>query len=431
MLGRISAARIKDSLTTGGSPLAQELNVGTLITGKVSREPQKMRIYVEAIDAQTQHTIWSEEYDAPFQADKVLEVETEVVGRVARSLSVRLTAEEQGQVTHKFTDNFAAYDFYLQGRYLWNQRTETSLKHAVTFFQKAITLDSHFAPAYVGEADAYDVLGYYGYMDSEAAYRQSCRAADTALASASGDTDTQAAVYTSLAWAEMVYRRNGTQAETDFQEALRLSPDYATAHQWHSLLLMLQGRSGESLAEIFVALRHDPLSFIIETSVGGRYYHAGQYARAIEQYDQVLALNPDYSVAYFWRGLAEEKLAKEKQGSHRQAAADLSAAVAGSHRSALFLAFLAHDEAVSGKRAQAKAIRDELQRRAATEYVSPFCLALTAFSVGDQDTGFRWLKRAYETHDGTLTFLEEAAPAFEDLRREPRFRAIQKQMGLH
>ena len=241
VVGRISAAQIKTRLTSGDSPLGVGLNVGTLILGKVSREQSKLRVYVQAVDAGSQRTIWSEEYDKPYRVDDVLEMESDVAQRVASAVRVSLTAGEQGQIGHKFTDNFAAYDDYLQGRYLWNQRTEEGLKRSITFFDRAIALDPHYAPAYVGKADVYDLLGYYGYSNSQEAAQESRAAAKRAIAEADGDAGTLAAAHTSLAWTEMIYEHDWTGAAADFAEAKRLSPDYATAYQWHSPLPAASG----------------------------------------------------------------------------------------------------------------------------------------------------------------------------------------------
>ncbi|BDI34506.1 hypothetical protein CCAX7_65570 [Capsulimonas corticalis] len=424
VIGRMSAARIKTDLASGGE-LARDWNVGTLITGHVSKEASRLRVVVEAVDARSQRVIWSEEYDKSYKASEVLEIERDVAQRVAASLRLRLSSGEQDKIARKSTDNFAAYDDYLRGRYLWNQRTEDSLKHAITFFDRAILRDPHYAPAYVGESDAYNVLGYYGYIDSDTASRKARFAAAKALEEAGGDSDAMAAACTSQAWEAMVYRRDWRAADDSFTRAIQLSPDYATAHHWRSLYLMLQGRDRESMDEIGVALKKDPLSFIIETSLGGRYYHERRYDQALRQYDEVLNLNPGYTVAYFWRALA-----REKAGMRSEAQGDLQRAVAGSHRTPLFLAFLAKNYAESGRRDQALAIRDELRRRNAREYVSPFCMAVIDVGLDDKDSAFRWLQTAYDAHDGALTFFGEAPPAFDSLRSDARYALLRQKMGL-
>ena len=424
VIGRMSSARIKADLASGAAP-AYDWNVGTLITGRVRKEASRMRVMVEALDARNQRVIWSEEYDKSYKASEVLEIERDVAQRVAASLSVQLSGGEQNKIAHPFTDNFAAYDDYLRGRYLWNQRTEDSLKHAITYFDKAIQQDPHYAPAYVGESDAYNVLGYYGYIDSEIASQKARFAAGKALDEAGGDDATMAAAETSLAWEAMVYRREWREADADFAKAVQLSPDYATGRQWRSLYWMLQGRDRQSMAEIEIALKKDPLSFIIETSAGGRYYHAGRYDQALRQYDDVLSLNPGYTVAYFWRALA-----CEKSGQRAEATLDLRKAVSDSHRTPLFLAFLAKNCAENGRRAEALQIREELRRRDVREYVSPFCMAVIETGLGDKDSAFRWLQKACDTHDGALTFFGEASPAFESLQSDPRYAALRHQLGL-
>ena len=153
--------------------------------------------------------------------------------------------------------------------------------------------------------------------------------------------------------------------------------------------------------------------------------YAGRDDDAIRQYDQVLALNPSYTVAYFWRGLACENLRR-----YPQAAADFAIAVNASHRAPLFLAFQGKDFALAGQRAKAVAIREELRRRSAQGYVSPFCLSVIEAGLGDRDRTFSLLQRAYDQHDGSLNFLEEAAPAFQGLRSDPRFQILRHKLGF-
>ena len=58
-----------------------------------------------------------------------------------------------------------AYEAYLNGRFLWNQRTTQSLTEAISSFQKAIEYDATYAPSYAGLADCYALLGSAPYTD--------------------------------------------------------------------------------------------------------------------------------------------------------------------------------------------------------------------------------------------------------------------------
>src|SRR5207248_8665269 len=58
----------------------------------------------------------------------------------------------------------AAYEAYLQGRYLWHRRGERDLDASIRSFETAIENDSDYAPAYAGLADVYLTLMDNGYI---------------------------------------------------------------------------------------------------------------------------------------------------------------------------------------------------------------------------------------------------------------------------
>src|SRR5207302_1880399 len=57
------------------------------------------------------------------------------------------------------TENPAAREAYLKGRYFWNQRNPDAILKAEQEFESALQIDPNFAPAYAGMADCYLVGG--------------------------------------------------------------------------------------------------------------------------------------------------------------------------------------------------------------------------------------------------------------------------------
>src|SRR6185503_13845869 len=77
--------------------------------------------------------------------------------------------------------NFDVFDLYLRGRYYWNMRNEEGFTRSVQYFQEAINRDPGYAPAHAGLADAYTLLGDYGFMRRDEALSRARSAALTAL----------------------------------------------------------------------------------------------------------------------------------------------------------------------------------------------------------------------------------------------------------
>src|SRR5262249_33542157 len=88
-------------------------------------------------------------------------------------------------------------------------------------------------------------------------------------------------------------------AEREFQQALALNPNYATAHQWYAELLTMEGRGQEAIKEINHALQLDMQSPVIHHQAGQVFNSAGQCAEAISEYKKSLALDQNMFVSYF------------------------------------------------------------------------------------------------------------------------------------
>ena len=84
----------------------------------------------------------------------------EAIVKQARAASC--STPDSGAASRRPTENLAAHNLYLQGRYHLNQRTDEGLHKALDFFEKAIVEDAQYALAHSGLADAYGLLAHYG-----------------------------------------------------------------------------------------------------------------------------------------------------------------------------------------------------------------------------------------------------------------------------
>src|SRR5262249_27175387 len=145
---------------------------------------------------------------------------------------------------------------------------------------RAIELDPNCALAYAGLADSYQVFIFHGGL-SPIDY---CPRAKAAAEKAIGIDDGLAEAHTALAYVKYLYDWDWAGADAEFRRAIKLNPNYATAHQWYGEYLGLMGRFDEALAEREKALRLDPLSPIITSEQGYSYLYARRYDRALEEF---------------------------------------------------------------------------------------------------------------------------------------------------
>jgi tetratricopeptide (TPR) repeat protein len=166
----------------------------------------------------------------------------------------------------------------------------------------------------------------------------------------------------------------------------------------------------------------DPLSLGIITGVGTRYYSAGQYDRALERYRRALDLDPNFPLAHFCAGLVYER-----QRKYEEALAEMRQAKALGMKDAL--ALIGYIFAVSGRRGEAQLVLDELNESSGPQRVSAFARALIHVGLGDKETAFEWLEKAYLDREWQLRMLKERT-GLDPLRSDPRYTDLLRRVGF-
>jgi TolB-like protein/Tfp pilus assembly protein PilF len=397
--------------------IAQELNVDAVVEGSVLRSGDRVRITAQLIQARTDLHLWAESYER--EIHDVLSLQSEVAQAIAEEILGTLSPRAKERLTRSRVDP-GAYEAYLRGRFHWNRRTEDALKHGLVFFNQAIEKDPHYALAYVGLADTYNILGFYSYLPSREAFPRAKAAAVKALEM---DEDL-AEAHVSLAYAIHFYDWNWQDAESEYTTALEQVPNYALAHHWYFNYLVSMGRLDEAIAEAKKALELDPLSLVATAGLGWVYYHARDYDRAIEQCRKACEMDRTFAWAGLWGGLAYQA-----KGMHEEALAGFREATVYAGRSPITEAFLAHGEALAGNPSDARRILDELMETSKSRHIPSYVIALVWHGLGDTDRAFEWLDRAYQRRSHWLVFLN-VDPRLDDLRGDPRFDALRQQVGL-
>lgn len=255
--------------------IGDSLGVALVLEGSVRGSSDRLRVIAQLIDVTDGYHVWSESYDQP--VDDLLELQTDLTDRIVAALSRELNARNVTSIAAGGTDSARAYDYYLQGRHFWNQRTLTDMGIAIRLFEKAIAVDSSYAPAYAAIADCWAVPAGWG-DDPGHALTQAIQYAHRALEL----NPALAEAHTALAYATMMRDLDFRSAEESFARAIELDPTYATAHQWFSELLVATGRDDEAVREVRRAEELDD-TFIIKWNVARTLYFTGRYEEAIEQ----------------------------------------------------------------------------------------------------------------------------------------------------
>jgi TolB-like protein/DNA-binding winged helix-turn-helix (wHTH) protein/Tfp pilus assembly protein PilF len=398
--------------------IGRELAVQYVLEGSFRRAGDRLRITAQLIQVKDQTHVWAQEYDR--RPEDILTVQEEVAEDVGRETQLRLTPQQRNQLARVRTVDPEAHEAYLKGRYFWNKRTEEGFTKAIDYFNQAIAKSPDYAEAYAGLADTYLLLGGYGLMEQDEAMPKSKAAAQKALA-----IDGQLAeAYTSLGLIAEEYEWNWPEAGKDFRKAIELDPNSAVAHEFYGdAFLGYTGKKDEAIAELRIAHELDPLSPVIATDLARRLCEEGKCEEAVEQFQKIIDVDPDFVQARYYLSQAYERM-----GKYTEAIAEVRSIKAWEDLP-FIQAQLGHIYAVQGRRQQALEIVDKLLRRSEHQYTDATYVARIYAALGEKDLAFLWLEKACDKHSPAVLAIG-SDPAYDPLRSDPRFQEMERRIGL-
>jgi len=391
--------------------VGRDLRVRAVLSGRVKHVGDRIVITVELVDSHDGSHLWGEQYNR--QIADLVTLQEEMSAEIAEKLRLRLTGAEKKRLRKKSTENTEAYQLYLKGRYQWNKRTEESLKKGIAHFEEAIESDPSFAGAYAGLADSYITLA----TNIPLPPREAMPKAKAAAARALEIDDGLAEAWASLAAVKWWYEWDWDGAAAAYERAIKLNPNYATAHDGYAMLLCARGRFEASLEQVRKAAELDPLSRIIAVHAGWPFYFARDYDSAIGRFEKALELDDKFIPAQAWRGMA-----LGQQHRYEDALAAFQRALE-TDRVPILLAMLGHTRAIAGHRAEAEMILSMLAEQARTRYISPYDIAMIYAGLGDKAAALAKLNEAYEDRSAWLVFVN-VDPRLDGLRGEGEFREL-------
>ena len=416
------AARTSSFAFKGKSVSIQEvgaaLNVSTVLEGSVRRSGQKLRITAQLIQVANGYQLWSERYDR--QLDDVFAIQEDIATQLVQKLEVALTASAIGAVARPAA-TIEAYDLYLKGRYLVEQRGEGLVK-GLEFFRQAIAVDPQYALAYAGVAETMALLAVYALAPPARVFPEAKAAATRAVEL----DDRLAEAHNAMALVALFHDWDWENAEAAFNRALEINPNYVQARFWKGLLYLqlVRGHMSEAIRETEHAVDLDPMAMLPAYALGMVLVNAGRYDEVIARCEARLAQNPAQFLLYRVLGVAYLCA-----GRHEDAIARLERGAELSRRHPWFLGELGAAYAVAGRAADAERIQDELVARAKVSHMSPLSLASIPLMLGRVDEAVEGFERAFAERDPVLV-TTTAWPLFSRARKDPRVQALFERMGV-
>jgi TolB-like protein/Flp pilus assembly protein TadD len=397
--------------------IARQLGVLNILEGSVQKVNDQVRVNVQLINALTNAHLWAEIYDR--KLNDIFSVESDIAKTIADTLQAKLTGSEKNALSKKPTENPEAYELYLKGRFFWNKRTSTDLRRSVDYYNQAISKDANYALAYAGLADAFGLFPDYGVGSPTDSYPRAKNAAMKALEL----DNTLGAPHAALGLVYGNFDHDFAKAISEFEQAIQLDPNYATAHQWINAPLQASGQFDRAVAESKRAIELDPLSLIINADLAFVYINGHRFDDALRQSRKTLEIDPNFHVVRGYLGIA-----LQFKGQLADSIPEFRAAAASSDEP-FSHALLGQALARAGLHDEAQQILRRLEERARTHFVTGWSLAVIRLALGDKEGALATLELALQQHAPEIVLIKYD-PLFDDLRGDVRFEAlVQKVVG--
>jgi len=404
--------------------IARRLHVDAVIEGAVLRVGNRVRVTAQLIEASTDRHLWAETYESDLR--DVLGLQDAIARAITNEVQIRLSSSQPSPVasTRARPVDPDAYDLYLRGRAEWNEWTEQGSRKGIEYFQRAVQKDPGYAPAWAGLSDAYDHLGRFGFLPPRVALSKAKAAALRAIQL----DETLSEAHVSLAMV-LLQERSWLVGENELQRAIALNPNNSEAHQRYGYALSYRGQFDAAIGAMQRALELDPLSPNKQNSLAATFYRAGRYDEALQYFREVP--DPDFNsvsrhlriaAIYERKGRLGEAMAEWLVALRLSGKQEVAASVERDYRSSGYAA---------AKRTYLWGDLREALRRAQNDYPRPLSwdIAGDYALLGERDSAFAWLERAFRERDGALAFFT-VDDHFYALRSDPRFRDLARRMGL-
>jgi len=392
--------------------IGRDLSAQYVLENSLQESGNHIRLTAQLIQVKDQTQLWSHDYDYPVK--DFLNVEDDVAKAVAQEMRVRLTSQQQADLTQPRPVNPEAFDAYLQGYYFFQRPTDKDTDMAAKYFERATQLDPSYALAWVGLSRARNWQVNTGLIPAEEGHRLARQAVERALAL----NPNLAAAHAQTGRIKQQVDFDWAGADASFQRAIALEPGNPENVRLEAFSADILGRSDEAIEVGRRAVDLDPLNADSWENLGETKFFKGQLDEAAADFKKALELNPDVVAAH--TVLSQIYV---MQGRPHDALPEIELVRYDLLRAFLYpIAYYA-----LGREKESNAALSELIAR---------CHADCAYQIAEvyvfrnqSDEAFEWLDRAYAQRDSGLIGTK-VDPLLKNLHSDPRYAAFLKKLNL-
>ena len=396
----------------------RELRVDRVVRGSVSRLGDELRIEAELVDVRSGAQLWGRTYTA--RTSSLSDVFERFSTEVTDQLRLKLSGPLKDRLSRQYAAGSESYQYYLQGRFQLSKRTPAGFDAAVRYFDQVIAKNSEYAPAHAGLAYTYAQMALHASLfgnDSPARLLEGARNAAKRALELDG---TLAEAYNALGFVQMQADYQWDAAEKTHLRAIELNPTWADARECYALELAALGRFPEALREIEIAERLEPDTWPLKAAHATIFYYGRRYDESLNLIEEI-AQGPRSGI--LGDLMAPDYWAKSMPAEALAAVLRLPDSFSSHIRTPLLVAAYAR----AGQAEKARQLLAAYSIR--PETAAWYYLALAHLALGDRAKALRDLEKDYDRRSAEILFIA-VDPMMDDLRAEPRFRALLARMKL-
>ncbi|HET9177650.1 MAG TPA: winged helix-turn-helix domain-containing protein [Terriglobia bacterium] len=418
VISRTSVMRFKK--TDKSMPeIARELGADALVEGTVMRSGGRVRITAQLINGTTDKHLWGASFER--RAEDVMALQREVARSIAEQIQVTLTPRESGILASARPVSPEAHDAYLAGRFYLSRSidqelrkgreksSEEAFQRAVGYFKEAVRDDPGYARAHLG---FYEALSSPQVPHLDLLPRAKV---EVEKALALDETLVEAHLAKALLLTQYEHDWSWSSAGKEFQRAVELNSNSASAHGGYSDYLLEMGRRDEGQKERGLERQLES-----DDPTAPNFGSEDQ----VEQMRDYLDKTKSTDAGWHWY------LAKCLEASGRK-----DDAIREWERTMALSGFPVLADALTDGFANGDfktALREwvgGLEEEARHRYIPRIVLAMVYVDLGDRDHAFAWLDRAYEERNFLTAYLKQEQ-AWDPIRSDPRFKDLVRRVGL-
>jgi tetratricopeptide (TPR) repeat protein len=404
--------------------VGKKLSVETALEGSVRKAGNRLRITAQLINVADGYHLWSERFDREL-AD-VFDIQDEISLAITEELKIKLLGGEKEKLTKRNTSDAASYNIYLKALYLRRRLKGEDLYKSIELFNLAIDEDPSNALAWAGLAYAHMLSCFYGgktYQEASPLANEAVTKAlelDPLLVEA---YEARAAIGSYLEWDWEIGLRS-------CQRMVELNPGYSWGyfHLAH-INLYKEGKFEESIQLLMKALELDPLNPAFHRNLGCVYLFSGDTKTAIETFQRMIEMDPKFPAIHYLLGMAYMQMKMYEEALMEMQLEENYAKSIVDHLIGIVNNRMGNKDRAYEILKEYTELWNQKNRSPQIE-VSFYGLAALCFSLEEDEIGFEWLEKAYETHD---TFMYQIKIDFlmERVRSDPRFVSLLEKMALN